>query len=92
VSVKLNEKRGYWLIDTIWPDGVRTRTKMPDALHQRGAWAPLDRLYQKALRQVQSRLSIKERSSGAGRTEIEARMTLAPDFAKATSDETKVAH
>jgi len=24
------QKRGYWLIDTIWPDGVRTRTKMPD--------------------------------------------------------------
>ena len=30
MSVKFNKKRGYWLIDTLWPDGVRTRTKMPD--------------------------------------------------------------
>ena len=30
MSIRLNEKRGYWLIDTIWPDGVRTRTKTPD--------------------------------------------------------------
>ena len=30
MSVKFNKKRGYWLIDTIWPDGVRTRAKTPD--------------------------------------------------------------
>ena len=47
------------------------------ALRQRGHGASLDRLYQKALRQVQSGLSIEERPSRAGGAEIEARMTLA---------------
>ena len=50
---------------------------MSHALHQRGHGASLDRLYQKALRQVQSGLSIEERPSRAGGAEIEARMTLA---------------
>ena len=50
---------------------------MSYALHQRGHGASLDRLYQKALRQVQSGLSIEERPSRAGGAEIEARMTLA---------------
>jgi hypothetical protein len=30
VSVKMHQSRGYWYVDTIWPDGIRTRDKMTD--------------------------------------------------------------
>jgi integrase len=30
MSVKFNQRRGYWFVDTTWPDGMRTRVRMTD--------------------------------------------------------------
>jgi hypothetical protein len=30
MSVKFNGVRDYHYVDTLWPDGIRTRSRMPD--------------------------------------------------------------